>query len=910
MEAAAGGAAAGRGGPLPIPSSQPSRKEWRAVSEHSVRNAGNEEMDRMKLGQSEERTIYEVQHGTGPVDVDFCSVTIDSSLNSDVLQQRLHGVSRQREELQQMEIELRAQVIARSEILEMQKGFDAQIKEHANTAAKLKEQLQEREQCIHELEIKMEEKDRELRAIKIDNEAAWAKEDLLREQNQELATYRREHDNFEAERSQHLKQIHDLKEHIQEKESQILELEEQHRVAQESILYKDEQLREAQAWVARVQEMDAIQSTTNHSLQAELRERTEQFNQFWIGCQRQFAEMERHHMQTIQQLQMELAEARDRNGIYTDDSRTAHANSHANSKESSPYVQNKGNQFSVNEGGPLSGNSGILPNGNIDRAVPFVSADNASTKTDHVPGVPIVPPSILGMGPFLPPAQVPALHPFVMHQQSVPPPQVNPHIAQSHMTQFQTIPAISSQQHWQSQQAVSESSQIPNQTPYHPSEDEQSLLRPDAHYDYELSAEGQVVHSDYLEAHISPQQRPGPAVPPSSEEPQVLESNDKRYLVSQEPQQNLGESSPQFHDSLRLDPPEQKSEPKVNLEIPVDKPAGNDSANLSFQQRDDESTMGMVNQLQDQGLTMEQPWSAAGMPLSAPPPTQQVSSSDATDRIASGAVVPEVPPSSGRTSSSLTPGKIPQPTLLDERSLLACIVRAIPAGSSGGIRITTTLPNRLGKMLAPLHWHDYKKQYGKLDDFVARHPELFVIEGDFIHLREGAQKRISATTAVAKVAAAAAVSAPYSSLLPTVAVTPVAQNHRLKKVPSIDPKSEKTILCAETATSGNPSDARDKALQLSAMQGPHSNGVCYDIVHGLSHVKLLRKSKDTRELNGFSSETRPGHTSVHMMVGNGGNLDRAGSASFQNDGSSNGRTGANFVGKQQGRNCIGDEACF
>lgn len=36
------------------------------------------------------------------------------------------------------------------------------------------------------------------------------------------------------------------------------------------------------------------------------------------------------------------------------------------------------------------------------------------------------------------------------------------------------------------------------------------------------------------------------------------------------------------------------------------------------------------------------------------------------------------------------------------------------------------LPNRLGKMLAPLHWHDYKKQYGKLDDFVARHPEVSV----------------------------------------------------------------------------------------------------------------------------------------------------------------------------------------
>lgn len=34
------------------------------------------------------------------------------------------------------------------------------------------------------------------------------------------------------------------------------------------------------------------------------------------------------------------------------------------------------------------------------------------------------------------------------------------------------------------------------------------------------------------------------------------------------------------------------------------------------------------------------------------------------------------------------------------------------------------LPNRLGKMLAPLHWHDYKKKYGKLDDFVTGHPEV------------------------------------------------------------------------------------------------------------------------------------------------------------------------------------------
>lgn len=58
----------------------------------------------------------------------------------------------------------------------------------------------------------------------------------------------------------------------------------QHRVAQENILYKDEQLREAHAWVSQVREMDALQS---QSLQVELRERMEQFNQYWISSQQQ-----------------------------------------------------------------------------------------------------------------------------------------------------------------------------------------------------------------------------------------------------------------------------------------------------------------------------------------------------------------------------------------------------------------------------------------------------------------------------------------------------------------------------------------------------------------------------------------------------------------------------------------------
>lgn len=42
-----------------------------------------------------------------------------------------------REELEHVEIELRAQMIAKSEIMEMQNSFDAQLKEQANAVTKL-----------------------------------------------------------------------------------------------------------------------------------------------------------------------------------------------------------------------------------------------------------------------------------------------------------------------------------------------------------------------------------------------------------------------------------------------------------------------------------------------------------------------------------------------------------------------------------------------------------------------------------------------------------------------------------------------------------------------------------------------------------------------------------------------------
>ena len=78
-----------------------------------------------------------VQEAVGSLDVDFCSITIDGG-NDTVLRKQLLDVCRRREELQQMEIRLRAQTIVRAEIMEVRNSYEAQLKEHSNATTKLK----------------------------------------------------------------------------------------------------------------------------------------------------------------------------------------------------------------------------------------------------------------------------------------------------------------------------------------------------------------------------------------------------------------------------------------------------------------------------------------------------------------------------------------------------------------------------------------------------------------------------------------------------------------------------------------------------------------------------------------------------------------------------------------------------
>ncbi|AQK57833.1 uncharacterized protein LOC100383560 [Zea mays] len=790
------------------------RKEWRAVPDSSLRSNGAEDAaEHGKLGQSEERAIYE--EGAGGLG-DFCTITIDGSggLSEDILQQRLQSVARQREELQQVEIELRAQAIAHPQIIEAQQSFQAAAKEHAAAVAKIKEQLHEREQYILELEMKLNDKDRELNALKIDHQTVWANQDLLREQTKELASVRRERDNSEAERAQHLKQIHDLQELLREKESQFIAIEEQHRAAQENILYKDEQLREAHAWVSQVREMDALQS---QSLQVELRERMEQFNQYWISSQQQYAEMQRSLLHTIQQLQQELAEARERSGAQKDGPHV----SREGSAESS-LVQSIANSVTSNGSATADGSQQLLKNnGSVD----------VSLKGNNASAVPV--PSLLGIGG--PAAHIAAMHSFMIHPQGIPQPLASPNSGIPQFGSFQTQPMIQPNSHWPNQQEVQIVSQPQDETNYQTSQSGQTALQQDTINTDELSPKAsEGGHPDHLNAQGKQQQSPASAPTESTHELTVVETNIAEHVPYDEQQKTLKEQ-----DSLsnikshvgRVEPQEQNAESKVER-------AASDK--------------------------QSEPQSRQHKPSNFPPTTQLNLKNSATENPNVVNQVDTMKSVTGGFGSQLP--RVPkEPALLDERSLLACIVRAVPAGPEGGIRISSTLPNRLGKMLAPLHWHDYKKQYGKLDDFVASRPELFVIEGDFIHLREGAQQIISATTAAAKIAAATASSAPYSSLLPSVAVTPVAQSTRQKRGPAVDSRSSNAILSGNGFTDQ------------------------FNIIQGVSDVPVSGKVRNTLD-NGFLGEVRTGQPSVLTAAANGARHDKGTNNVIQG-----------YGGKQQGR---------
>lgn len=735
-----------------------------------------------------------------------------NSSKHETLEQRLHDVIRQREQLQRLEAELRAQYIARSEIIRVQNSFDEQTKQHASIVSNLQEQLQDRDHRLHELEQKLEERERQLHANQKEASEAvnqvWAKDGLLREQTSELATLRRERETllaeqkatlsqFEADRAQLVSRLQELEEQLQEKDRQMQEVDEQHRTAQETLAYKDEQLREAQVWVQRAQELDAFYANTHNSLHAELRDRNEQLNQLWLGQQRQLAEVERYHTQTIQRLRMEVAEAREQNRVLKSGS-----SSNGDPKsEQSLHVISGDNDLSSATDSSIKLRTG---------------AASASNRVEHTAGVLPVPASPV-VGPILPGNPIPVLHQFAGQPQGIVPtiPAAPAQIAPSSFSNPVVIPAQPPLPllHQQALHSKLIQQPQPSQRFTHPQPLPVYSHFPDTKSPISIHPRGIPVLQQHQ--HVDQQSRDQVGidqggmtsgldfshVPNAS----VTQHSANMQLSVQATHVSHQESSPFIEKQVGQAVEEKHLNEEPNVEGLEKAVAMQDTKEQAFRPQEEEKDKFFEDKNAEKDVDSLQVFSPhpaihhmelsnndpieqhhdildakleeQKLPGSQAPALHSITSQEAQGKqgpvgvsIATSSVVPQ-------TSMAEGNGKAAMPILLDEKSLLACLVRAIPSEASARIKISTTLPNRLGKMLAPLHWHDYKKQYGRLDDFISSHPKLFVIDGDFVHLREGAHAIISATTAVAKVAAAAA--APSSlgtNWPPTVAITPVAQS--------------------------------------------------------------------------------------------------------------------------------------
>lgn len=103
----------------------------------------------------------------------------------------------------------------------------------------------------------------------------------------------------------------------------------------------------------------------------------------------------------------------------------------------------------------------------------------------------------------------------------------------------------------------------------------------------------------------------------------------------------------------------------------------------------DQTAISALTQSEEQLVPSGQQLSASIGKVSAAP-GRSVNSNKAAEHTEKVVVCSESA-SMGKTENPVVPAQTMEPTLLDEKSLLACIVRAIPAGADGRIRISTTV---------------------------------------------------------------------------------------------------------------------------------------------------------------------------------------------------------------------------
>ncbi|KAJ7532255.1 hypothetical protein O6H91_14G079800 [Diphasiastrum complanatum] len=790
------------------------------------------------------------------------------------LEQRLHDIARQREQLQQAEVELRARFLAQAEVMRLQSGFDEQAKQQSEIIANLQVRLREKEQQINLLEQQLEERERQLHSNQREaNEAlnqAWAKDGLLREQTNELVTLRRERDNLVAEqkaassqsdveRAECLAQLEDLREQIREKDIQLQQVGEQHRATQDILSFKDEQLRDAQAWMTRAQELDAYHVSANSSLQLELRDRIDQMNQLWLGYQRQLAEVEMYHTQSVKRLQQQLAEVKEQNRVMENGrgfDKNIKRPSFNGSKEltqvdeTNEPASNGSKQIELSGIG-VQAKSSIQPTGTVDGLVPIFRHDPPG-KVEHATGLPVVPTPVVGLTTLLPPSGgLGGMHRYSVHHQSLTPlqpsslqasqqglgrmqppaaplthqqylpPSQHQQVAHAQRYHSQQTHPTSVQSHSQWQQQLSRPSVQQQHTTYPSLIQSQGTLNlknmdiQEHHvrqYHEQVQPEGRQNRHDFKQSDaVLPDYSSQPhmqSMQQHSQAPREVLCKDlpsHTLPVSMDPKNEPSQQMPlQQHDKLQKDIPVSCQQQLDKVQQEDSKELDNLSQNVEewqsyhkhkrldqhtypedhmYQQIQHSSSaqansdMIEIQEGQQISSRIEQMLEVTISSLPVSLSKQDTTSEDSENESLKKNI--DLKRSGLQTSAQVVgvSNKVGDSMPLDERSLLACLVRAVPAEPTAKIRISSTLPNRLGKMLAPLHWHDYRKLYGRLDEFLGSHTELFVIEGDFIYLREGAHAAVSTMTAVAKAAAAAAAVAPVGpSLLPTVAVTPVAKS--------------------------------------------------------------------------------------------------------------------------------------
>ncbi|KAH7278658.1 hypothetical protein KP509_38G051100 [Ceratopteris richardii] len=701
--------------------------------------------------------------------VDFGS---SNTSKYETLEQHLHDVIRQREQLQRLEAELRAQFIARSEIVRVQNNFDEQSKQHASVVSNLQEQLQERDLRLLELEQKLEEQEQQLHVNQKEaSEAVWAKDGLLREQSNELSTLRLERETllaeqkttlsqFEEDRAELVSRLQDLEEQLHEKDRQLHESNERHQSAQETLASKEEQLREAQAWVQRAQGLDAFYANAHNLLHAELRDRHEQISQLWLGQQRQLAEVERYHAQTIQRLRMEVAEVREQNRMLK-----SGCSSNLDKKSEQPL------HFSHEHSEQLNPSEGSL------KLREQVLSDN--NQAEH-PNILVVPtPIVLGTsGPVLNGNPIPVLHQLSGQPEGVLPtiPAVHTDITQSSfpnpivIPRYQQLSLLHNQQnaihHFQQVERQSldlvpvdngnmkNNERFPHVVSVPAIEHGANMLMVTQRATYQescITVDKQVGQTKEEDLNCKAENMTG------FEKTSTLRSAEDEHI--QQHQVETGGLCEKTNSDTNSAETESMKIYAQHPHLP-EEDFSSSSAQTTEQHIVPDSTVAeehltgyQVSKIDPGSIQESQKKWGQG---------RQEASKESTSSVLQRSLPPD--------------DKSATHMLLDEKSLLTCLVRVIPSEASARIKISTTLPNRLGKILAPLHWHDYKKQYGRLDDFIRSHPKLFVTDGDFVHLRKGAHAIISATATVAKVAAAAATHLLCTTWPPTVALTPVAQS--------------------------------------------------------------------------------------------------------------------------------------